>query len=85
MHDSEHCASACIALLLRAFASQRFGSQMRIIIPRAEAEMMREDVDVDGWVRWTRLMMDVTSAAMPSSMSRHAIVVEAIFSNLYDR
>lgn len=83
IQDNEHAASPAIVLLLRARARYRFGSQMRIMITSALAEMIRDAVDESG-SRWSaRFTMAVISVARASKASRMPIPHVPILSTLH--
>jgi hypothetical protein len=63
-------ASPYMTLLLRALARYRLGSQMRIMMASAEAEMMSDALDVSGSWCVTKLKMAVASVARARSIRR---------------
>lgn len=87
MHDNEHAASPAMVLLLSVRARYRFGSQMKIIMTSALAEMMREAVEESGSRCNTRLTMAVISVARArraSSMPMlHVPILSTLFAHQY--
>ena len=85
IQESEHVASPFIALLSKARASQRFGSQRKTMMTRAEADMMREELDESGSWCSTRLAMELASVARERASRRIPMMSVARFSNLFRR
>lgn len=87
MHDNEHAASPAMVLLLSVRARYRFGSQMKIIMTSALAEMMREAVEESGSRCNTRLTMAVISVARArrarSTPMLHVPILSTLFAHEY--
>lgn len=60
-----------MAELFSDLASHGLGAQIRIIKPKADAEIIRLGVEVSGWLHLAKVILDVTqvpTARMPKSM-----------------
>lgn len=82
MQLKEHIASPRIVLLSNDVARYRFGSHMRIMIPIADAEMMREALEESG--SWCKTRMAIELATVPNASARSRIPIAMVpsFSNL---
>lgn len=82
MQLKEHMASPLIVLLSRAVARYRFGSHINTMITSADAEMMRDALEVSGSSRSARMAMELATVLIASAKSNAPIPKVAHLSNL---